>query len=560
VKNRRFQAYLPLLALLLLPVLGVAQSQRAPAPAAPVPSPIAPRGGPSVGFEGRELAVPVVITPAGPLVALEPLTQALGGRLLPGETGESFTLRLGDRDVVLGIGSSVVTVGEEIVSLSQPPTRGEAGVQVPLDFLNETYGDLQGYAFEWRPGEQRLAIGRRSAREIPVALDVVHLQGTTTVVLQFPAQPRYHIDQQPGRVEVQMLADRLAVPPQRRVEDPLVRTIEIAPGGVRLDLVPGAEVESYVLDNPFRLVFDIHERTALAEPSAPPGLPPALPPGIRTIVIDPGHGGRETGAVGPSGTFEKDLTLQLGQALAARLQQRLGVRTVLTRGEDAALPLDTRTAIANQNKADLFISIHLNSSLGAGAHGAETYFLSTRASDQRAASAAQTENAPPEGTEGGTEPPGGAAAQQALELILWDLAQSHHLAESQRFANLVQGELNQTLQLKDRGVKQAPFRVLMGAGMPAVLVELGFVNNPEEEAKLLDPAYRGELVEALVRAVARFKEAVEGTPTPSPSIAQPSPAGQPAGPPGNPSAAPANPAQPSPQPQPKPQARGTSPP
>jgi N-acetylmuramoyl-L-alanine amidase len=537
VKFRRFQAYLPLLALLLLPVLGVAQSQRAPAPPVP-PSSTSPRRGPSVSLEDRELAVPVVITPAGPLVALEPLAQALGGRLLPGETGESFTLRLGDRDVVLGIGSSVVTVGEKIVSLSQPPTRGPAGVQVPLDFLNETYGDLQGYSFEWRPEQQLLTIGRRSAREIPVALDVVHLQGTTTVVLQFPAQPRYRIDQEPGRVEVLMTTDRLAVPAPRRIDDPLVRAIDIAPDGVRLALVPGAEVESYVLDNPFRLVFDIHERTALAEPAVPPGLPPALPPGIRTIVLDPGHGGRETGAVGPSGTFEKDLTLQLAEALAARLQ-RLGVRAVLTRGEDAALPLDTRTAIANQNKADLFVSIHLNSSLGAGAHGAETYFLSTRASDPRAASAAQAENAPPPpaGTEAGTEPAGDVAAQQALELILWDLAQSHHLAESQRFANLVQGELNQTLQLKDRGVKQAPFRVLMGATMPAVLVELGFLSNPEEEAKLLDPAYRGELVEALVRAIGRYKEAVEGVPA-APSIAQPAPSA--------PSA--------------KPQARGASPP
>src|SRR6185436_1705742 len=141
---------------------------------------------------------------------------------------------------------------------------------------------------------------------------------------------------------------------------------------------------------------------------------------------------------------------------------RLGVRVVLTRSEDATLPLDTRAAIANQNKADLFVSIHLNSSLGSGAYGTETYFLSQQATDSRAARAAQSENAEegqggssggPNANAGGTD----AAAQQDLELILWDLAQTHHMAESQRFANMIQGELNQALQLKDRGVKQAPF-------------------------------------------------------------------------------------------------------
>lgn len=519
VKARPSPAYLPLV-LLLLTVLGAAQGQRAPA--AP-----AERGAPTVAFEGRELPVPVIITPAGPMFALEPLAQALGGRLAPGESGESFTLALADRNVVIGIGSSIVTVGDEIVSLSQPLTRGEAGVQVPLDFLGQTYGDLLGYAFDWRPEQQRLDVSRRSAREIPVALDVVHLEGTTTVVLQFPTQPRYQLDERPGRVEVQMLADRLAVPsPPRRVEDPLVRAVHITPGAVRLDLAPGTEVESYVLGEPFRLVFDVHRRAAAAEPAVPQVAPRPLPPGIRTIVLDPGHGGRETGAVGPSGTLEKELTLQLAASLAARLQQRMPVRVVLTRAEDAALPLDTRTAIANQNKADLFVSVHLNSSLGTGAHGAETYFLSDQATDTGAAKAAQAENAAE--APAGSEPGAGAdPAMESLSMILWDLAQSRHLAESQRLANLIQGELNQTLQLKDRGVKQAPFRVLMGAAMPAVLVELGFISNPEEETKLLDPAYRADLVEALVRAIARYKDAVEGRPEMAQPVAPPAAANGP---------------------------------
>ncbi|HYH44875.1 MAG TPA: N-acetylmuramoyl-L-alanine amidase [Thermoanaerobaculia bacterium] len=475
---------------------------------------------PTVMVEGRLVEVPVTLGPGGPMVALAPLAELLGGTLAPGEAGESYTLRVGETEVILGIGSAVVTVGDSIASLSQPPTRGEDGPLVPLDFLNRTFGDLAGYSFDWRPEQQRLTVGRRSAREINVALDVVYLQGMTTVVLQFDATPRYRLREQAGQVTVEMLGDRLAAPVAPPVvENPLVPQVQIAPQQVVLTLASGAEVESYVLENPFRLVFDVHQPAALTAPSTPAYTPIELPPGIRTIVIDPGHGGTETGAVGPSGVLEKELTLLLAQTLAARLQGRMPVRVLLTRYEDANLPHDTRTAIANQNKADLFVSIHLNSSLGAGANGAETYFLSSRATDPLAARSAAAENvaAPPSPTPSptpgavrsdGAEPRDPAA--EDLQLILWDLAQAHHLSESQRFAGLIQAELNQALQLKNRGVKQAPFRVLMGAAMPAVLVELGFLSNPDEEKKLQDPAYRAELAEALVRAIARYKEQVEG--------------------------------------------------
>ena len=106
------------------------------------------------------------------------------------------------------------------------------------------------------------------------------------------------------------------------------------------------------------------------------------------MVIDPGHGGKENGAIGPAGSAEKELALLIAKTLATRLEQTLGVRTVLTRSDDVDLGLDDRSALANQNKADLFLSIHLNSSVGRGALGAETYFLSLQASDQRAADAA----------------------------------------------------------------------------------------------------------------------------------------------------------------------------
>ena len=521
MKDRRFLGLLALICL-LLPVLVTAQGQRAQPPAPPAPRQ------PTVLLDGAVLPAPVTIGPAGPLFGLAALVNNLGGTLTPDEDGESFTLTLEGKEVVIGIGSAIVTVGDNIVSLSQPPTRGEGTLLVPLDFLQKTYGDLAGFSFDWRPGLQQLVIARRAAREIPVLLDVVHLQGMTTVVLQFPEAPRYQILRQPGQVvDVQMMGDRLAPPPAPPVvTDPLVQGVTISPDQVRIQLATGAQASSYVLENPFRIVFDVHLPSQAPTPVAPGPLPGTQPqtPGIRTIVLDPGHGGTETGAIGPSGIQEKELTLTIARELEARLESQLGVRVVLTRNEDANVPHDTRTAIANQNKADLFISLHLNSSLGAGAHGAETYFLSAEASDAAAARMAEAENtaADPGVPEGTT-----VAEAQDLELILWDLAQTHHLLESQRFAAMIQGELNQTLQLRDRGVKQAPFRVLNGAAMPAVLVELGFISNPDEEKKLQDAAYRAELTASLTRAIGRYKALVERRPEPPPQTGQPPQPGQP---------------------------------
>jgi N-acetylmuramoyl-L-alanine amidase len=497
--------------LLLLPLLAAAPGARSAAQGE--------AGGraPTVTVEGKLVLVPVTLAPAGPLVALGPLAPLLEGRLQSDAESGSWSLLLAETEVILAPGSG-------------------DGPLVPLDFLDATFGVLGGWAFEWRPAEARLAVGRRSAKELAVAVDVVHLQDTTTVVLQFGQQPRYRVEERPGGIAVEIAGDRLTAVAPPAVEDPLVQGVSVEPQRVRIALAPGATADSYVLENPFRLVFDVHAARLAAEPAGPALRPQAPPPGIRTIVLDPGHGGTETGAIGPGGTAEKDLTLALARALADQLAARLGVRVVLTRNGDENLALETRPAIANQNKGDLFISLHLNSSRGSAAQGAETYFLSAQASDQEAALSAAAENQPGGSPAAGTNGAAPGDPLYDLQLILWDLAQSHHLSESQRFANMVQQELNTTLALRDRGVKQAPFRMLMGAAMPAVLVELGFISNPDEEKKLQSEQYQGELVAALVRAIGRYKAAVEASAAapaaPGGAPARPQPA-KPATPAGN---------------------------
>ncbi|MCP4659308.1 MAG: N-acetylmuramoyl-L-alanine amidase [bacterium] len=471
-----------------------------------------PSGVARLTVDGRQVsAVPFSLAPQGPLVALSPIAAVLGVELRIGPLGDSHRLIFADKEVIVGPAQSMmITVQgdadrqEQISTFSRPPIKAAGGLQVPLDFLAATLGDELGYEFAWNATELRLDLTRREVRELTASIDVVH-QHSSTVEIRFSEPPRYRVERRPGALVIHLVGDLLKQPvSSARTRSPLVRHIAAAPDHLRIDLADDAgAAEPRLLVSPVvRLIVEVFHRSALPEEAIPGAerRPPARASGVRTIVIDPGHGGAETGAIGPSGTAEKNLTLLVSRVLKRQLERRLPVRVVLTRTGDVELPLETRTSIANQNKADLFISLHCNSAFGATAHGAETYFLSREASDQMAAQVAEMENL----ANGGAQNP-----ELDLQLILWDLAQSYHLAESQRFASLVQEELNLTLGLRDRGVKQAPFRVLMGAMMPAVLVELGFLSNPEEETKLQTSLFRGELADSLVRAVIRFKTQME---------------------------------------------------
>jgi len=221
------------------------------------------------------------------------------------------------------------------------------------------------------------------------------------------------------------------------------------------------------------------------------------------VVIDPGHGGSETGAVGSTGLEEKDVSLDVAKRLARMLREQAGIEVYLTREGDQLLPLASRTALANHQRADLFISLHANASTSPGARGSETYFLSAEATDDEARNLAALENmAAGEGA-------GPAGVDGGLEMILWDLAQTEFLAESSRLAERIQEELNRLLNTPNRGIKQAPFRVLEGATMPAVLVEVAFITNPEEELLLLTESFRERIATALYRSVLAFKRDYE---------------------------------------------------
>jgi N-acetylmuramoyl-L-alanine amidase len=292
----------------------------------------------------------------------------------------------------------------------------------------------------------------------------------------------------------------------RTLRDGLVATAELgeARGAAALLVAferPPAGRKVYRLEDPPRVVLDF-QRHPPRPPAAPPAGQRAEPLG--TLVIDPGHGGHDVGAVGPTGLQEKELALDIARRLAAVLQEELGVRVVLTRGRDQFVGLRERTTLANRERADLFVSIHVNAAPVAAATGTETYFLSNEATDGAARRAAEYENRLI-GLDAG--PRGGQP--DVVRSILWDLAQSDFQQESSRVAEALQNNLDRALRQPSRGVKQAPFYVLGGAAMPAVLVEIGFISNPLEEQRLRDDGYRDRIARALAAGIAAYKRGYE---------------------------------------------------
>ncbi len=225
---------------------------------------------------------------------------------------------------------------------------------------------------------------------------------------------------------------------------------------------------------------------------------------VGRVVIDPGHGGKDTGSIGPTGLQEKDLVLDVAQRLKKLLEERLGTDVMLTRSGDEFVPLEERTAIANQHGADLFVSIHANSSRSRRVSGAETFFLSFASTDDERAVASR-EN---------------AASQRnihELENLLRQIALTDYHTESRQLAGLVQTNLWTQMKpfqprQKNRGVKKAPFIVLIGANMPSVLTEVGFISNLSDEKFLKQDSARATLAEALYKGVEEYFRALGTVP------------------------------------------------
>jgi N-acetylmuramoyl-L-alanine amidase len=281
---------------------------------------------------------------------------------------------------------------------------------------------------------------------------------------------------------------------------------------VVVDIKTFSKYKIFPLKNPFRIVIDVWGTTdspsALAsapgatpipgdEKVGPGTLARQLALGVSRIVIDPGHGGKDFGAPGyMKGVHEKKIVLQIAKKLAKMIQNELGCQVYLTRSDDRYLTLEERTAIANTREADLFISLHTNAHTNSNAYGIETYFLNL-ATDDEAIRVAAMENAT------------SRKNISDLQTILTDLMQNTKINESARLASFVQGSMNEHLskrydRINNKGVKQAPFYVLLGAQMPAILIETGFISNPVECKRLVSPEYQDYICRSIVDGIRQY--------------------------------------------------------
>jgi len=434
------------------------------------------------------------------------------------------------RRVLISTASVVVSVEGKIYKLQHVPVVKEGCLWLPSEFLTQVLPQVLGVPVTVGPsGEpgvpKQPAPGPEVAKppaaaaatvsfDLAVSVDVVRL------TLTGPAAPSAEVKQVDKQLQISLPAGSFTGV-SKDVGRGIVERLELEKGGQRLivRLGPGfTRAESLKLRNPDRLVVLLKGEgqvvstpppeiaTNIEKPQAPevPQTAGGAPPPRRTaafdaVVLDPGHGGSDTGAIAASDAQEKDLTLAIAQKLAAELEKQ-GLKVVLTRTTDTNVPLTQRTALANFNQADLFLSIHLNSSPSRSVKGAETYYLSQKATDLWSTQLAQREN-----MEMGEE----VSPKGELNLVLWELAQVSHIRESAGFAEMIQQEFNGLLGTKDRGVRQAPFVVLEGAQMPAVLVEVAFLSNAQEAKRLANPDFQDQAAAALARAILGFKARYE---------------------------------------------------
>jgi len=355
----------------------------------------------------------------------------------------------------------------------------------------------------------------------------------TRVSIALEQEVRFESHKIPGRLYLDVFGAK--VPSGIKdlsIGDGLLKSVRIAqfrPTTVRvvLDLDSIKDYKIFTFADPYRIIIDVKgERrqeisaskgevieSAKPEPPQPQIEKPApverpkpiekaekpskrsqFKPGkIRRIVVDPGHGGHDPGAMSPTGTKEKDIVLQIGLKLSQKIREELGIDVVMTRSTDVFIELQERTAIANKVGADLFVSIHANASLSRLANGIETYYLNL-AKTEKAAQLAAKEN--------GTS----LEKVSVLQAVLFDLMANYKLNDSAHLADEVQKALFKKAQtgypaVKNLGVKQGPFYVLVGATMPSILVETAFVSNERDEQKLKDPQYQDLTADGILAGI-----------------------------------------------------------
>ncbi|HYM25317.1 MAG TPA: N-acetylmuramoyl-L-alanine amidase [Vicinamibacterales bacterium] len=465
--------------------------------------------------------IPLTVVGDQEFVALDDLASAFQLQLQ--ESLGSMTVGYKGKTILLTADQPLASVSGRMVSLSAAPTRRGTHWLVPMDFASRALGPIYDTKLDLRRAAHLLVMGDLRVPRVTVRYDPLGGAGRLTV--ESTPKVAATVTQDRDRLVVKFDADAIEAtnPPFRatpaQAADSIVQAVRLAdPTTLVIDL--GRRFASYkTAEVSDRLIIDLAATGGAAPvatptvpaprpatpppPPPPPGpieLPPLLAPAaasVRTIALDPGHGGEDQGVKTADGIFEKDLTLAVARRLKVTIEGRLGIRVLLTREDDRAVSLDQRTSIANNNKADLFVSIHANASMRRSLGGATIYSASFATAAARDAAAEESERVPTF-----------AGGLRDIQLVPWDLAQTHHLDQSTMFAGMVLQQLTDRVPLAQVPVATAPLRVLASANMPAVLVEMGYLTNPEQERLLQSETFQSSLAQGLFEAIVRFRDAI----------------------------------------------------
>ena len=347
--------------------------------------------------------------------------------------------------------------------------------------------------------EGRSAIIRINLAQTPKSVRSLMIKNPYRIVVDIANSKEVDITSLPG----DQSADNIPppAPPEGQLTvSEIVDTVPPANTDASTQTATGGSLfdTAVVIDDSYEIIDDTATFAGVM-PAAPP-IVQRKDPNVRRkiIVIDAGHGGEDPGAIGPNATKEKDLNLGIALELKKLLDADDNYEVVLTRKDDKFIPLAERTNIANENNADLFISIHCNANFDKAASGFEIYFLSEKATDSEAAATATLENSV-------IELEGAPTKKRALlQDMLWSMALNEYINDSSELAGFIASETPPRLQVVNRGVKQASFYVLRGSKMPAVLVESAFVSNFEEEAKLNTAAFKASVADSIYEGIKKF--------------------------------------------------------
>ena len=430
-----------------------------------------------------------------------------------------LTVTYKGKTILLTADQPLASVAGRVVSLPAPPIRSGRRWLVPIDFIGRAISLVYDAKITLRRPSRLVVVGDLRVPRVQVRYDPV---GATAGRLTIDATPRAAstISQDGDQLIVKFDADAIdaagvpGAPLSSAVAQGLLQSVRPV-DAVTLSFTIGPrfgafKVTSQASDTSMRQTIEIAPAAAAQtpDPTPPPSPFPAPPPdlstlspvspSIRTIAIDPGHGGDDEGAKGAEGTKEKDITLAIARKFKAALEAKLGVRVLLTRDDDRSVSIDDRTAAANNGKADLFISLHANASWRPTLAGAT---ISTARFDHQAEQAARALSPEPVPAFGG--------AVRNIEFVPWDIAQIPHLEQSTTLAGLIHDQFKDHVPLATTPVDSAPLRVLESANMPAVLIEMGYLTNPDQEKQLSAAEFQNTFVQTLVDAVVKFRDAMD---------------------------------------------------